>query len=213
MIPLIDKALEDYAAQHSSPSSPLRDELQAYTYAHCDSPQMVTGRLEAALLQMLVMITNARRVLEVGTFTGYSALAMAEVLPADGRVITCEIDAERAKIAQSFFDRSAVGSKVEIKLAPARKTLATLADTPAFDLAFIDADKENYKHYYEDILPLLRPGGLLVADNVLWSGRVLNPVKETDRAIVAFNDLVTRDDRVDHVLLTVRDGVMVVRKR
>ena len=214
MIPLIDKALDDYAALHSIPASPLRQEVEAFTYQNCANPQMVTGPLEAALLQMLVKITAARQVLEVGTFTGYSALAFAEALPDDGEVITCEVNASNASIVREFFSRSPVGDKIHIEPGPALTTLAKLdGERRSFDLAFVDADKERYPDYFDAIMPLLRSGGLLVADNVLWSGRVLDPQQETDRAIVAFNDKVQRDDRVDNVLLTVRDGVMVIRKR
>lgn len=214
MIPLIDKALDDYAALHSLPASPLRQEVEAFTHQNCANPQMVTGPLEAALLQMLVKISGARQVLEIGTFTGYSALAFAEALPDDGEVITCEVNASNASIAREFFSRSPVGNKIDIEQGPALTTLAKLSgDRRSFDLAFVDADKERYPDYFDAIMPLLRSGGLLVADNVLWSGRVLDPQKETDRAIVAFNDKVQGDDRVDNVLLTVRDGVMVIRKR
>jgi len=214
MIPLIDKDLDDYAAHHSIAPSALRVELQKFTYEHCANPQMVTGPLEGALLQMLTKISGAHRVLEVGTFTGYSALSFAEALPADGEVFTCEKDEQNAAIAREFFSRSPVGGKIHIEIGPALVTLATLATRKSgtFDLAFLDADKENYPAYFEAILPLLRPGGLLLADNVLWSGRVLKPGKDSDRAIVAFNDKVHKDPRVETVLLTVRDGVMVARK-
>ena len=211
MIPLIDESLDEYAAQHSESPSTLLSELEAYTKAHCQNPEMVVGSLEAALLRMLVRLTNAKRVLEIGLFTGYSALSVAEVLPHDGQVVSCELSAEHADIARRFLDRSPHGGKVEIRIGPALATLEQLAGP--FDFVFLDADKENYLAYYEAVLPKLRAGGLLLADNVLWSGRVLKPRKDTDRALTAFNDAVQGDPRVDNVLLTVRDGVMVVRKR
>jgi caffeoyl-CoA O-methyltransferase len=207
---LIDPALDDYATHHSIPPSALAQELESYTYQHCRYPQMVTGALEGALLKMLIRLTGAKRVIEIGLFTGYSALAMAETLPDDGRIVSCEINKESATIAKSFFERSPHGHKIEIKIGPALDTLTQL-EAP-IDLVFLDADKENYVKYYDAVLPKLRNGGLLVADNVLWSGRVLQPEQETDRAIVAFNDRVQKDERVENVLLTVRDGVMVVRK-
>jgi caffeoyl-CoA O-methyltransferase len=210
MIPLIDTRLEEYAIAHSDAPSPLLQELQAYTYEHCDNPQMVTGPLEAGFLRILVQLIGARRVLEIGLFTGYSALAMAEALPTGGELISCEIDPAHCAIANSFFDRSPHGDKIRVELGPALETLDTI--TGWFDMVFLDADKENYVQYYEKTLSLLRPEGLLVADNTLWSGRVLDPKKETDHALVEFNQHVQQDDRVENVLLTVRDGMMLVRK-
>ncbi len=211
MIPIVDPQLEEYCRRHSSTPDPLLDELADYTRAHCKLPQMLTGPVEGMYLRMLVQITGARRVLEIGTFTGYSALSMAAGLPEDGELITGEIDVQHARIAQSFFDRSPHGRKISIRLAPALETLAGLEGP--FDLAFLDADKENYVNYYEAVLPKLRTGGLLVADNVLWSGKVLDPKEKSDQAIVAFNDHVAHDAQVEHVMLSVRDGMMLVRKR
>jgi caffeoyl-CoA O-methyltransferase len=210
MIQLIDPALDTYSEKHSRQPSPLLKELEAYTYENCDLPQMVTGSLEGALLRMLVQLTGARTILEVGLFTGYSALSMAEVLPRVGTITSCEIDEGNAAIAQSFIDRSPHGGKISIRMGPALNSLAGLKGP--FDLAFLDADKENYCHYYDLVLPLLRPGGLLVADNVLWSGKVLDPKDETDHALVAFNDKVSSDPAVEVVLLTVRDGLSLIRK-
>ena len=174
---------------------------------------MLIGPFEGALLAMLVRLTGARRVLEIGTFTGYSALCMAEALPAKGKLTTCEIKPERADIARSFFARSPHGHKIKIHLGPALETLAGLPVSASFDFVFLDADKENYVNYYEAVLPCLRPGGLIVADNVLWSGRVLAPKKKSDRAVVRFNNHVRRDPRVECVMLPVRDGVSLIRKR
>lgn len=211
MIQIIDPELEKYAENHSQGHGALLQELQDYTYAHCKWPQMVTGSLQGSLLRMLVQIAGARNILEVGLFTGYSALTMAEVLPDDGRIISCEIDAANAAVAESFIERSPHSGKIEIRLGPAMDTLNTIQGP--FDLAFLDADKENYCAYYDAVLPLLRTGGLLVADNVLWSGKVLHPEEETDRALVEFNDKVAADPAVEVALLTVRDGVSLIRKR
>ena len=156
---------------------------------------------------------RARCVLEIGTFTGYSALCMAEALPAKGKLTTCEIKPEHADIARSFFARSPHGHKIKIHLGPAIETLAGLPVSASIDFVFLDADKENYVNYYEAVLPCLRPGGLIVADNVLWSGRVLAPKKKSDRAVVRFNNHVRRDPRVECVMLPVRDGVSLIRKR
>ncbi len=210
MTPLFSPEIEKYASTHSTAPSELLNELEIKTYAECESPQMVVGALEGAFLGMMVAATGAKRVLEIGMFTGYSALAMAEALPDDGELIACDINEETSKIAQSFFDCSPHGKKITIKLGPAIETLGTLDES--FDLVFIDADKENYYAYYEAVLPKLRTGGLILADNVLWSGDVLNPKSETDHALVEFNKKVTEDARVENVLLTLRDGVMMARK-
>jgi caffeoyl-CoA O-methyltransferase len=213
LIRIVSQALDDYCVAHTTRAGALLDELAAYTHAHCKAPQMLTGPVEGALLRMLVQTSAASRVLEIGTFTGYSALSMAAGLQADGLLITCEIDPEHARIAQSFFDRSPHGTRIQLLLGPALESLRGLPADTVFDFAFVDADKENYINYYEAILARLKPGGLIAADNTLWSGRVLDPKEKTDRAIVAFNDHVARDTRVECVLLSVRDGVMLIRKR
>lgn len=213
MIPIVPQAIEDYIHDHTSPRPPLLDELREVTYARMKSPHMQVGRVEGALLGMLCAIAGARRVIEIGTFTGFSALCMAEALPDDGELITCDIDPEAVAVARSFFDRSPHGRKIQVRLGDALDTVAALPLEPPFDMAFLDADKERYSDYYEALLPRLRRGGLLVADNTLWSGRVLAPESAADRAIVAFNERVTDDPRVENVLLSVRDGIMIARKR
>lgn len=213
MQPILPPAIEAYCTAHSSAPSALLVELEAYTTKNCTDAQMLIGPLEAAFLQMLVRVSGARRVIEVGTFTGYSALAMAEALPPDGRLITCEVDAKRGEIAQRFFDRAPFGARIELRLGPARETLRALPADARFDLAFVDADKESYLAYYEAILPRLGSGGLLVADNTLWSGEVLDPRGASARGVDAFNRRVREDERVEHVLVPLRDGVMLARKR
>jgi len=213
MIPIVPKALEDYCAAHTTSPDPLLDELAAYTRAHCQDPQMLTGPVEGTLLRMLVQLSGARRVLEIGTYTGYSALSMAAGLPDDGELITCDINPETTKIAQSFWARSPHGGKIRQKPGAALDSLRALPSDQAFDFVFLDADKENYANYYEAILPRLQSGGLVVADNTLWSGRVLDPKEKSDHAIVAFNAKVRSDPRIEHVLLSVRDGVMLIRKK
>jgi caffeoyl-CoA O-methyltransferase len=209
--PLIPEKIEQYCTEHSSRASELGDELERYTRDHCQYAQMLTGTWEAALLRMLVGITHAKRILEIGTFTGYSSLNMAEALPDGGEIVTCEIDAGNAEIAKRFIERSPHAGKISLRMGPALETLKTVI--PSFDIVFLDADKENYPAYFEASLPLLRPGGLLVADNVLWSGRVLQPRAASDKAIVTFNDSVARDSRVECVMLPIRDGVSLIRKR
>ncbi|HWP44612.1 MAG TPA: class I SAM-dependent methyltransferase [Blastocatellia bacterium] len=211
MIRFIDEAVEQYAHDHTDPESSLFERLREETYARMENPQMQVGRIEGRFLKMLVRLTGARRLLELGMFTGYSALMMAEGLPEDGRLITCEIDPAAEEMARRYFAESPHGHKIEIRMGPALETIATLDGT--FDMVFIDADKKNYPKYYEATIELLRPGGLIVADNVLWSGRVLNPEDDDTRAIVEFNRRVTTDARVENVCLTVRDGMMLIWKR
>jgi caffeoyl-CoA O-methyltransferase len=159
---------------------------------------------------MLARLVSARRVLELGTFTGYSALVMAEGLPDDGELITCDIDPEVTDIAKRYWSRSPHGGKIELRLGPALETLKTIEGP--FDLVFIDADKENYINYWELCLPKTRSGGLLVVDNVLWGGEVLDPKDETDKAIAEFNRHVYKDKRVEVVMLPVRDGLTLAYK-
>lgn len=212
MKPLFAPELDTYCHDHTRSLGALFDELREVTYASMESPAMQVGRVEGALLRMLVQLTGAKRIVEVGTFTGYSALAMAEALPADGRLFSCDRDPRATEVARRFFDRSPHGSKIEILLGDALETLAALPRGETFDLAFIDADKERYVAYYEEIVPRLRSGGLVVGDNTLWSGAVLDPQSDTARGIVRFNAHVTADPRVENVLLSVRDGMMLARK-
>lgn len=209
---LIDPDIERYVHDHTQPRPPLFEELRDYTYANVPDPGMQVGRVEGTLLKLLVASLGARRVLEIGTFTGYSGLSMAEALPDDGELVTLDIDPEATRVARSFFDRSPHGRKIRIELDDALETLRKMPADPPFDLVFIDADKERYIAYYEEVLPRLRPGGLIVADNTLWSGRVLHPESKSDHAIAAFNRHVTADPRVENVLLSVRDGIMLARK-
>lgn len=210
MITLFPEALEKYAADHTSAEPALLRELSRETHSTMELPQMLVGPLEGAFLRLLVRLTKARRVLEVGTFTGYSALMMAEGLPATGRLITCDIDPKGTSLAQRYWARSPHGSKISLKLGPAIETIKKLNQT--FDMVFIDADKENYTNYWELCLPKVRKGGLIVADNTLWSGRVLSPKDPSDQAIVAFNKHVKADRRVEAILATIRDGMMLAVK-
>ncbi len=211
MEPIVDPSLERYAEEHSSEVPDLLKRLERETLATMKSPQMLSGRTEGQLLRLLVKMISARRVLEVGTFTGYSALMMASALPADGELVTLERDPRAEAVARRYFAESEHGPRIRLLMGPALDTLASLSG--AFDFAFLDADKENYPRYYERILELLRPGGVLAVDNVLWSGKVVDPRDEETKAIHALNERARRDPRVDHALLTVRDGVLLVRKR
>jgi caffeoyl-CoA O-methyltransferase len=207
----IDEAVERFAHDHTKPESELYVRLREETYRDMTCPQMQVGRIEGRFLKMLVRLTGARRILEIGMFTGYSALMMAEGLPDDGRIITCDIDPKAEAIARRYFNESPDGHKIEVRIGPALDTIKTLSGP--IDMVFIDADKGNYSNYYQACFPLVRPGGLIVADNVLWSGRVLHPESPDDHAIVAFDKLVQSDSRVENVCLTVRDGMMLAWKR
>jgi len=207
----IDTEVEQFARDHTEPETDLYTRLREETYREMDRPEMQVDLIEGRFLKMLVRLTGARLILELGMFTGYSALMMAEGLPEGGRLITCEIDPKAEAIARRYFAESPHGNKITIRMGPALETIKTLTDP--LDLVFIDADKSNYANYYEACLPLLRSGGLIVADNVLWSGKVLHPDDANDHAIVAFNRLVQSDRRVENVCLTVRDGMMLAWKR
>ncbi|MFO0616742.1 MAG: class I SAM-dependent methyltransferase [Polyangiaceae bacterium] len=207
------EALDTYVEEHSRARGPLFDELREVTYARANSPGMQVGRVEGALLAMLVKISGARRILEIGTFTGYSALSMAEALPPDGKLVTCDIDAQVVSIAKEFFAKSGFGDRIESRMGDALDTIRAMPRDEVYDLVFIDADKARYPDYYEAVLPHVPVGGLIVADNTLWSGAVLDPKTPDDIGITTFNRLVTGDQRVENVLLPVRDGVMLVRKR
>lgn len=213
MLTIIPEPLDNYCLAHTTPADSLLDELAAYTRAHCKLPQMLTGPVEGTFLRMLLQVSNALRVLEIGTFTGYSALSMAAGLPDDGRLITCDIDSDTNAIARSFWARSPHGHKIEPRLGAALETITQMPLEEIFDFVFIDADKENYVQYYEAVLPRLKTGGIIAADNTLWSGRVLDPKEKSDHAIVSFNSHVAVDPRTDQVLLSVRDGVLLIRKR
>jgi caffeoyl-CoA O-methyltransferase len=207
----VNEDIDNYAYDHTQIEDDLLWRLELETYDQLEIPQMLTGRIEGRLLKMLAQLVEARRIIEIGAFGGYSALSMAEALPASGYLITCEMDPVAIQFAQRFFNESPHGKKIVLKEGPALDTLKTL--TGSFDMAFVDADKENYLNYYEALLPLMRPGGLIVVDNVLWGGRVLNPKETSDRAIHRFNQKVREDHRVEKVMLAIRDGVSLLRKR
>ncbi len=212
MRPLFDPALEQYAADHTKPASELMQELVRVTREASAHANMQVGNIEGTFLRLLVAVSGAKRVLEVGTFTGYSALSMAEALPEGGELVTCDVDPHATGIAQSFFDRSPHGKKIKIRLGDAKDTLRSLPESEPFDLVFLDADKASYCDYFDLALPRVKQGGLILADNTLWSGKVLDPKTADDIGIDAYNTKVTKDPRVDNVLLSIRDGIMLARK-
>ena len=210
---IVPPEIEEYAAAHSVAESDICRLIREETYRTQDCPQMVVGPLEGAFLKVMALTVRARRVLEIGTFTGYSAMVMAEALPKDGTVITCEIDPDSAAFARRYWDKSPHGQKIEVRVGPALETIRTL--TGHFDVIFIDADKANYVNYYRRAKELITPTGVILIDNVLWSGRVLNanaPDPSTT-AIQELNRVVASDPRVTAVLLTLRDGVFVIKPK
>ena len=212
-IEIADPRVEQYAAEHTTPEPPWFATLAEETRNATRAPTMMVGTLECRLLTALVAMLRPHSVLEIGTFTGYSALSMAEALPPDGRIVTCDISEEHLAIARRHIAASPYAGVIEIRSGPALETIATLPGP--FDLVFIDADKTSYSAYFEATLAKLAPDGVILVDNVLWSGRVLDPaITEPDTAAIkAFNDQVFADDRVEVVMLTVRDGVSLIRHR
>jgi caffeoyl-CoA O-methyltransferase len=210
---IVEPSVEEYAEQHSTPSLELFDRLATETREKTTAPQMMVGRLEGHFLAELVRLSRASRVLELGTFTGYSSISMALALPPDGRVISCDVNEETTEIARRYADEAGVADRIDYRLGPALETIAKLEGQ--FDLIFIDADKPNYVNYYETTLPILADDGVMIVDNTLWSGRVADPREndENTEAIRALNNRVRDDPRVENVLLTVRDGMNVIRRR
>lgn len=211
MIPFIDKDVEQYAYDHTKTESELFKQLRKETYETMHSPQMQVGRIEGQFLKMLVRLTKAQTILEIGMYTGYSALMMAEGLPEDGKLITCDVHPKAEEMAKRYFAQSPYGKKIEVRMAPALETIAKIDHL--VDMVFIDADKANYPNYYEESMKILKPGGLIVVDNVLWSGKVLKPEDNDTNCIDTLNKKVTEDPRVENVCLTVRDGMMLIWKR
>jgi len=204
-VDIVDPRLADYADRLTSPHEPLLAELSEGTRDQLGSEGMLTGPVAGRFLELLVWFGRPQRVLEIGTFSGHSALAMATALPDGGRIDTCEVDPERAAFAQRYFDRSPHGSRITLHVGPALETIERLEGD--FDFVFIDADKGGYVDYYQAVVPRLSERGLIVADNTLWDGQVL----EGDGPVARFNEHVAADPRTVQALLTVRDGMTLIR--
>jgi caffeoyl-CoA O-methyltransferase len=202
-----------YAEQHTTPPLPLLAQLAAETHESLPSPGMLTGTIEGRFLELLVYASGAKRVLELGTYSGYSSLSMAAGLPPGGRIDTCEVEERHAAVARRYIEQSPYADRITIHMGPALQTIERLEGE--FDFVFIDADKPNYVNYYEAVLPRLSERGFIAADNTLWSGRVLDESDDSEgtRAIRAFNEHVQSDPRVVAVMLTVRDGVTLIRPK
>lgn len=210
IISITDSKIDQYSEEHTTPESEEIKNLITSSDKELEYIDMLSGRVVGQLLKMLVKISNAKRILEIGTFTGYSAIMIAEALPEDGEVITLEMNLKYQKLAQKHFDDSEVGSKIKMIKGNAQQTIKELEGE--FDLIFLDGDKLRYPFYFEETMPKLKSGGLIVADNVLWDGTVLNPEDHKAKALDQFNKLVAEDNRVKQVLLPIRDGVNIIRK-
>jgi caffeoyl-CoA O-methyltransferase len=208
---IVSEELEAYAEAHTTAHGDLLQRLAEETKASLERPQMLTGTIEGRFLELLVFAIGARRILEIGTYSGYSAISMAAALPAGGRIDTCEVDERHAAVARRYIEEAGYSDRITVHLGPALETISRLEGES--DFVFIDADKENYVNYYEAVLPRLSEHGLIAADNTLWSGRVLDESDDSAAtvAIRAFNDHVRSDPRVVSVMLTVRDGVTLIR--
>ena len=210
---IVPPELEAYAEAHTTPPDPLLAALAEETRTTLERPQMLTGPIEGRFLELLVFGLRPRRVLEIGTYSGYGTVSMARALPPEGRIDSCEIDERHAEVARRYVAEAGHADRVTIHLGPAIETIERLEGE--LDFVFIDADKVNYVNYYEAVLPRLASNGLIAADNTLWSGRVLDGSddSESTSAIRKFNDHVAADERTVNVVLTIRDGVTLIRRR
>ncbi len=210
----LGQELHTYLVEHGTPPDSILTELAEETRARVGNMAMMQIAPEqGALMALLARLIGARRAIEVGTFTGYSALCVARALPADGELICCDVSEEWTSIGRPFWEKAGVADRIDLRLGPAAETLAALPEERSFDMAFIDADKTSYRVYYEEILKRTRPGGLILVDNVLWGASVIDEKRqdESTQAIRAFNDHVASDDRVESVMLAVSDGLTLLR--
>ena len=211
----LTKPVHDYLVAHAPPLDDVQRDLIAETEALGGISMMQIAPEQGAFMTLLTRLIGARHAIEVGTFTGYSAISIARGLSDDGTLLCCDVNEEWTAIARKYWERAGVDDKIELRIAPAIETLRSLSPGERFDLAFIDADKPNYPHYYEEVLARLRPNGVILVDNTLWGGAVADS-KATDdntKAIRAFNDAVAADERVESTILTVGDGLTLIRKR
>jgi caffeoyl-CoA O-methyltransferase len=209
---IVREDIEGYAEEHTTEPPELLRRLADETRASLRSPQMLTGTIEGRFLEFLVFALDARRVLELGTYSGYGSISMAAALPPGGHIDTCEVSEEHAAVARRYIEEAGYADRITVHLGPALETIERLEG--AFDFVFIDADKENYVNYYEAVLPRLSERGLMAADNTLWSGRILDDSDDSEgtRAIRVFNEHVRNDPRAVSVMLSVRDGVTLIRR-
>mgnify|MGYP006286298961 CR=1 FL=1 len=210
---LVQESIEKYAENHTPSESEAMAAIRKITEKELQYSNMLSGPLVAGLLKLLITISGARTILEIGTFTGYGTLAMAESLPEDGTIVTCDYNERYEEMAKRGWEQSPHREKIEMKMGAALETMGKFTDQ-TFELVFLDADKTNYLRYYEESLRLLKKGGLLVIDNIFWSGTVLEPAgDEKAEAIHRLNERISGDNRVENVMLTIRDGLNLVRKK
>jgi predicted O-methyltransferase YrrM len=211
---LLNSELADYLVAHGTPPDDVQQQLIAATAALGPVAGMQVSPEQGAFLTILTRAIGARRAIEVGTFTGYSALCIARGLPADGKLIACDVSEEWTSIGRRYWEKAGVADRIDLRIAPALETLQKLDRDDSFDLAFIDADKPNYWNYFETLLPHIKPNGLVLVDNVLWGGNVVNPDANDDntKAIKAFNDKLAADTRVEKVMLPISDGLTIARR-
>ena len=209
---LVSEQLEQYITEHTSSLGSLMDELERQTWRDIMLPQMLSGKVQGQFLKLISQIHKPINILEIGTFTGYSALCLAQGLSENGKIITIDINEELYDMANSFFQKSGFSNQIEYKIGDAKAIIPNLGEI--FDIVFIDADKQNYSLYYDLVFDKVRAGGLILADNVLWSGRVIdtNPNKDT-KALIDFNEKINKDNRVENIILSIRDGIMMIRKK
>lgn len=210
----LPEKIDQYSENHTSPESEVLAKLNRDTQAKILRARMLSGHLQGRTLSMMSHMMRPKRILEIGTYTGYSALCLAEGLTEDGLLHTIDINEELEDFTQSYFDKSEHGKKIKMHIGNAMEIIPELHET--WDMVFIDADKSNYANYYNLVFDHVRPGGFIIADNVLWSGKVVEPLKPQDidtKALLEFNEMVTKDERVENVLLPIRDGLMVARKK
>ena len=204
--------LEQYSIEHSMQETEILKAIKDYTYANEKAPQMITGPIVGNLLSILIKSIKAKNILEIGMFTGYSAMTMAQVLPDDGQIHTCEIMDEHIATAKKFFTQSEHNKKIIIHEGSALETLETFKIS-SFDLIFIDADKINYLEYYKRSVQLIKSQGIIILDNMLWGGSVLKPKDDDSKKIRETGDFINQDQRVENSLLPIRDGIMVCIKK
>ncbi len=208
---IINEDFQRYAERHTTDESPLLKQINRDTQANVLKPRMLSGHLQGRVLSMVSKMIQPARILEIGTYTGYSAICLAEGLMETGKLITIDINEELEQRVRRYFEDAGLSSKIEYKVGNALTLIPELRET--FDLVFIDADKENYSNYYDLVFDKVRPGGIILADNVLWSGKVLNEKADKDtRAVIAFNEKIQHDTRVENILLPLRDGILMIRK-
>jgi caffeoyl-CoA O-methyltransferase len=211
----INESIQNYAEQHTGSESEFLRKINRETYTDVLTPRMLSGQMQGRILSMFSKMINPQSILEIGTFTGYSAICLAEGLTENGKLCTIDINEELEERVLGYFEGAGIGKKVDYRIGNALDIIPKLDGS--FDLIFIDADKENYQNYFDLIIDKTKSGGIIIADNVLWSGKVLgNEVKKIDKdtqALIKFNDSINKDDRVENVLFPVRDGLMVIRKK